>query len=60
MIKNPKLLAVCLIVANVFFFGAYAYVTAGETLAAQQRFAVVLLFLAFNFISYMIHLIIQD
>jgi hypothetical protein len=60
MIKNPKLLAVCLIIANVFFFGAYAYVTDGEVLDLNGRALSVICYLGANSIGYLIYLINTD
>ena len=48
MIKNPKLLAVCLIVANVFFFGAYFFVTNGEKTDIADRVLSSFVFLCLN------------
>ena len=60
MIKNPKLLAVCLIVANVFFFGAYAYVFSGIEHNIEQRAAIAILFFAFNLFGFLVYLLNED
>jgi hypothetical protein len=60
MIKNPKLLAVCLIAANVFFFAAYAYMTDGEALDLKGRALSVICYLEVIFIGYLIYLINTD
>jgi hypothetical protein len=55
MIKNPKLLAVCLIVANVFCFGAYFFVTNGEKTDKADRILFCYILLCCNVIGLLLY-----